>query len=100
MLWQLMLAASLVVLVAVFGGVLLLLARPWLKWLQPLLLCLAIGVLLGSAFLHLIPEALELSASSHPVMLAVLCGFLLFHGLEQGLHWHRHELPSSEERLP
>ena len=100
MLWQLMLAASLVVLVAVFGGVLLLLARPWLKWLQPLLLCLAIGVLLGSAFLHLIPEALELSASPHPVMLAVLFGFLLFHGLEQGLHWHRHELPSSAERLP
>ncbi|MCC5826172.1 ZIP family metal transporter, partial [Alkalimonas sp.] len=25
---------------------------------------------------------------------------LLFHGLEQGLHWHRHELPAQGEKLP
>ena len=100
MLLQLVLAASLVVLVAVLGGLLLVMARPWLQWLQPLLLCLAIGVLLGSAFLHLIPEALEMSSSNHQVMLALLLGLLLFHGLEQVLHWHRHDLPSDTTALP
>ncbi|MFH0839301.1 MAG: ZIP family metal transporter [Candidatus Omnitrophota bacterium] len=49
------------------------------------------GALLGSAFLHLIPEALE-KGSSSSVFLSVLFGFLAFFVLEKFLYWrHCHE---------
>lgn len=99
MLIQLLLASSTVLLVALLGGFLLMLARPWLSWMVPVLIGLAIGVLLGSAWLHLIPEALEGASSSVFIMLMVLLGFLLFHLLEQGLHWHHHQVPDSAGRL-
>ena len=99
MLIQLLLASSTVVLVALLGGFLLLLARPWLSWVVPVLIGLAIGVLLGSAWLHLIPEALESTSSSVFIMVMVLLGFLLFHLLEQGLHWHHHHVPDGDARL-
>ncbi|MDP4536511.1 ZIP family metal transporter [Alkalimonas collagenimarina] len=99
MLIQLLLASSTVLLVALLGGFLLMLARPWLSWMVPVLIGLAIGVLLGSAWLHLIPEALESASSSVFIMLMVLLGFLLFHLLEQGLHWHHHHVPDGDARL-
>lgn len=99
MLIQLFLATSMVVVVALLAGMLLALARPWLNWMIPVLIGLAIGVLLGSAWLHLIPEALEGGFSSVFIMLMVLLGFLLFHLLEQGLHWHHHHVPAGDARL-
>lgn len=74
---------------------------------------LAIGALLGDAFIHLIPEALENTASPHTVSLLVIAGMLLFLILENILHWHhghgqhghshRHEEmaePSTDRILP
>lgn len=46
---------------------------------------LSAGALIGGAFLHLIPEALELSKNS---LLFVLVGFSLFFVIERFLHWH------------
>ncbi len=44
------------------------------------------GALLGGAFLHLIPEALE-NGGSQSVFLSVLLGFLIFFILEKYLYW-------------
>lgn len=55
------------------------------------LVSLSIGALLGGAFLHLIPEALEKSSYNN-VFLSVILGFLIFFLIEKIFHWrHCHE---------
>ncbi len=65
----------------------------FLAWKQEMLnklvlslVALAAGTMLGSAFLHLLPEALE-QASSQAVFLSLLFGFVFFYLVERLLHW-------------
>lgn len=51
---------------------------------------LAVGSLLGDAFIHLIPEAFETGTSVVIVSLSIIAGVLLFFILEKFLHWHHH----------
>ncbi len=51
---------------------------------------LAVGALLGDAFIHLIPEAFESSISSVGVSLLIITGVIIFFILEKFLHWHHH----------
>ncbi|MBU0749925.1 ZIP family metal transporter [Patescibacteria group bacterium] len=53
------------------------------------LVSLAVGALLGDAFLHLIPEAYE-SGDAFTISMSILAGILLFFLLEKTLHWHHH----------
>jgi len=56
-----------------------------------LLVSLSAGVLMGGAFLHLLPESAELSEGLD-VFLFVLIGFILFFFIEKILHWrHCHK---------
>lgn len=55
-----------------------------------LLVSLAVGALLGDAFIHLIPEAFESSISPLSVSLLIISGLLFFFILEKFLHWHHH----------
>lgn len=55
-----------------------------------LLVSLAVGALLGDAFIHLIPEAFETSASPLAISLLVIAGIVVFFILEKFLHWHHH----------
>ncbi|MDP2938551.1 MAG: ZIP family metal transporter [Candidatus Omnitrophota bacterium] len=56
-----------------------------------LLVGFSAGSLIGAAFLHLLPEALEQTPSSS-VFLAAIVGFVLFFILEKYLYWrHCHE---------
>ncbi len=59
------------------------------RWM-PRLLALAVGVLLGDAFLHLLPDALERSDNTGGIFLWTLTGIIGFYFIEQSLHW-RHD---------
>ncbi|OGI93629.1 hypothetical protein A3A03_01375 [Candidatus Nomurabacteria bacterium RIFCSPLOWO2_01_FULL_40_18] len=51
---------------------------------------LAIGALLGDAFIHLIPEAFEKSDNAMLSSILIISGILIFFILEKFLHWHHH----------
>lgn len=74
------------------GGILLLSFREMLfrKYLS-VFISIAVGALLGDAFLHLIPEALS-EGGEHGSLAGVLIitGILAFFLLEKFLHWHHH----------
>ncbi len=55
----------------------------------PLFISVAVGALLGDAFIHLIPEAL-IHENSMVMSLLIIAGILLFFILEKFLHWHHH----------
>jgi len=65
-----------------------------------LFVSLAVGALLGDAFLHLIPEALEELGSAVFTGIAVIGGILLFFIIEKLLHWHHHGLDEENHVHP
>ncbi len=82
-------ATVLVSLLAFIGLVILYLKERVLGEILLVLVALSAGALMGGAFLHLIPEAMEASES---VPLFVLTGFVSFFLIEKILHWrHCHE---------
>lgn len=56
----------------------------------PVFISVAVGALLGDAFIHLIPEALAESDDTRIVSLLIIGGILSFFILEKFLHWHHH----------
>jgi len=87
------LGASIVVSLISFVGVIsLLLKESILSKILLFLISFSAGALIGGAFLHLIPEAVEKSGHSSQVYLFVIVGFILFFILEKYLHWrHCHK---------
>jgi zinc and cadmium transporter len=78
---------------SLIGGVLLLLKRDLTQRLSHLLISFAAGTLLGTAFLDLLPEAIE-SSDPHLILVFSLGGFLSFFILERFVHWlHHHPDP-------
>jgi zinc and cadmium transporter len=75
-------------LIALAGSSVLSLRAATLRNLLLPLVALAAGSLIGSAFLHMIPTALEQVAVDSDVWLLVIAGFSTFFALEQLLHWH------------
>lgn len=61
-----------------------------LKKIIFLLVALAIGALLGDAFIHLIPEAIEDSGHSPLIPLFIIIGMVFFFIFEKALGWHHH----------
>ena len=81
------LSTLIVSLIAFLGILTLYLKEKLLSKILLSLVSLSAGALLGDAFLHLIPEAVE-TVSSEEVFLYVLIGFILFFFIEKVLHWH------------
>lgn len=54
------------------------------------------GALLGDAFIHLLPEAMEMNTEI-AVSLSIIFGILAFFVLEKIIHWRHCHLPSSKE---
>lgn len=87
--------ASAVSLVSLCGAFVTRLAPKHLEKLVPMLVALAVGVLLGDAFIHLIPDAIERQGSVPAVCLTVLLGVFGFFVLEKLVRWrHDHHVPS------
>jgi zinc and cadmium transporter len=86
------LGASIVISLISFVGVISLLFKEnVLNKILLLLISFSAGALIGGAFLHLIPEAVEKSPHGE-VYLFVIIGFILFFILEKYLHWrHCHK---------
>ncbi len=81
-------AVSLVSLIGIFS---LLLKEGLLNKLLIMLIGFSAGGLIGGAFLHLLPEALE-QASSQIIFPYLILGFIAFFIMEKYLHWrHCHE---------
>lgn len=83
-------ATSIISVISLLGAVTLSLKDALLKKLVFYLVAVSAGSLMGNAFLHLMPEALESAESgkSTSIFIAVLAGFGLFFILERVLHWH------------
>lgn len=86
-------AISLVSLVGVFT---LSLREELLRKYIFLFVSLAVGALLGGAFLHLVPESYESITSEGLVGLLIIAGLFLFFAFEKFLHWHHHSDDSDE----
>ena len=78
---------SLVSLVGVFA---LSVKEELLKKYIFIFISLAVGALLGDAFIHLIPEALENASNTNLTGTLIILGILIFFVLEKFLHWHHH----------
>ncbi|MDP3957143.1 MAG: ZIP family metal transporter [bacterium] len=62
-----------------------------------LFISLAVGALLGDAFIHLIPGAFEKSSNATVTGVLIILGTLLFFILEKLLHWHHHGEDTNED---
>lgn len=60
---------------------------------------LAVGALLGDAFIHLIPEAFEKSSNVTVTAVLTIMGILSFFILEKFLHWHHHGEDANEDHV-
>ena len=86
-------AVSLVSLIGVFA---LSLKEDFLKKYIYIFISLAAGALLGDAFIHLIPEALEESFDPALASTLIIVGILIFFVLEKFFHWHHHGEDANE----
>jgi zinc and cadmium transporter len=90
------LAAGLLISLVAFSGAFVLWLPPErLQKLVPNLVALAVGVLLGDAFIHLIPDAVVRHGDVGEVCLAVLGGLFLFFVLEKLVRWRHDHAPAA-----
>lgn len=85
--------------VSLVGGVILLAREKFALKLSPFLAAFAAGALLGTAFLDLLPEAVEMGGETN-IFLWALAGFVFFFLLERSIHWfhHHHEHPEADTK--
>jgi zinc and cadmium transporter len=87
---------SLVSLVGVFS---LSLKEDILKKYINFFISLAIGALLGDAFIHIIPEAFESGINTSLVGVLIIIGIVLFFIIEKFIHCHHHGEDKDEDHI-
>ncbi|MFA6386627.1 MAG: ZIP family metal transporter [Candidatus Paceibacterota bacterium] len=60
---------------------------------------LAIGALLGDAFIHMIPEAFKSGLNSSTIGILIIVGLLIFFIIEKFIHWHHHGEDKEEPHI-
>jgi len=90
-LWWVIASTFIISLLAFAGMIVLALKEKLLNKILLILVALSAGALLGGAFIHLLPEALE-GNSAQAVFGYTLVGFVVFFFIEKVLHWrHCHK---------
>jgi zinc and cadmium transporter len=85
--------------IAMVGSVTLVLKPATLERLLLPLVAFAAGSLIGGAFFHMIPAALDATGNILGIGIAVISGFVVFFVLEQTLYWrHCHRAQSDSKR--
>lgn len=74
-------------LIAFAGVVALAVKESIMRKILMMMVSLSAGILMGNAFLHLLPEALEVSEAASAFIL-LLAGFIFFFIVERVFHWH------------
>lgn len=87
---------SLVSLIGVFS---LSIKEEIIKKYISLFISLAVGALLGDAFIHLIPETFETASNPTISSLLIIFGILVFLTIEKFLHWHHHSEDVEEKHI-
>lgn len=83
-------------LVSFVGAFFLSLKDATLKKYTHLFISLAVGALLGDAFIHIIPEMFETLPNTTLASILLIFGILIFFIVEKFLHWHHHEDDTNE----
>ncbi|MDP2864096.1 MAG: ZIP family metal transporter [bacterium] len=103
-LFSILISTSLISLIAFAGAVILFLKEELLNKILLILVSFAAGALIGSAFLHLVPEAIEEvgieEKSLLKIFLFLLFGFCAFFVLENSINWHHHHAKEHPEIKP
>jgi zinc and cadmium transporter len=86
--------------IAMVGGITLLMKPETLDRLLMPLVAFAAGSLIGGAFFHMIPAALAANIPPRDAGIAVAAGFTVFLLLEQMLHWHHHHKAKGDDKEP
>ncbi|MBK9561328.1 MAG: ZIP family metal transporter [Candidatus Microthrix sp.] len=86
--------------IALVGGLAALLPQPVLDRILLPIVGLAAGSLLGGAFFHMLPSAVDTLGNGLAVYVWVVAGFVSFFALEQALHWHHCHFRPDEQREP
>lgn len=85
-------------LVSFSGALFLFFREELLRKMIIYLVAFSTGALLGNAFLHILPEAIEISSDIDRVFMVFLVGFIAFFFLEQFIHWHHcHKMPKEHK---
>ncbi len=90
------LIVSLISFVSVFS---LSLSEQFLKKYIFIFISLAVGALLGDAFLHLIPESFESFSNPGLAGVLIIAGITGFFAVEKYLHWHHHGEDAEEPHI-
>jgi len=83
-------AVIIVSLVSLIGVFSLSIKDEFLKKYISVFISLAVGALLGDAFIHIIPEAFEKFSDATVVGILIILGIFIFFILEKFIHWHHH----------
>jgi zinc and cadmium transporter len=86
--------------IAMVGSLTLVLKPATLERLLLPLVAFAAGSLIGGAFFHMIPAAIDANANTLGISVAVVTGFTVFFVLEQVLHWHHCHRAQSDCKKP
>lgn len=89
----------LISLISLIGILTFSMSRDRLSKLTLFLVSLAVGGLLGDAFIHLIPESFAELGTNVCVSLLVIFGILIFFVLEKFLRWRHCHIPASKEHI-
>ncbi len=83
--------------IALIGLFTLALKKDHLNKMLSFLVAFSAGSLLGGAFLHLMPEALEGISDKITVSVLIMLGIVIFFILEKVVHWRHCHIPTSHD---